>query len=151
MRLGISDLGSILIVSLLIVSLGAMVMTWGTNQTLSTLHFLGLSIKERYEAVAERFVVEMVDYDVAHFSHTNVTVYIRNTGSIPITITKVLLDHRMTTNAITSTGAANLTLPANRLGWVQVTLGYAITEDDAHAVTIVTSRGNVVTEEWKVR
>ena len=147
-RSGLSYVVSALVMTLLTVALAAPVAYWGFNQTSLSTENWGSGLGERRGSV-ERFVVEKVVFAV-HHSHTNVTVYVRNYGATPVTISKILVDYRETVNAVTSTGSANLTLGHLQIGWVQVTLGYAVDEGVAHSVTVISSRGSAATEYWKV-
>jgi hypothetical protein len=148
-RVGVSYMGTVLVVTLLTVALAAPVAYWGYSQSAWSVDSWGYALGERLGVIVERFVVERVVFAVAP-SHTDVTVYIRNDGPIPVTVSKVLVDHRETVDAVTSTGSANLTLNYLQAGWVRVRVGYAVDEGVAHLVTVVSSRGCVASGYWKV-
>jgi archaellum component FlaG (FlaF/FlaG flagellin family) len=147
---GVSYLATVLVATLLTVALAAPVAYFGYGQVAWSVDSWGSALGERRGAAAERFVVERVVFAVARYSHTDVTVYVRNYGSVPVTVSKILVDHRETVNAVTSTGSANLTLNRLQAGWVRVTLSYAIDEGVAHSVTVISSRGCVASGFWKV-
>jgi hypothetical protein len=148
-RVGVSYMGTVLVVTLLTVALAAPVAYWGYGQSAWSVDSWGYALGERAGVVVERFVVERVVFAVTS-SHTDVTVYIRNYGPVPVTVSKVLVDHRETVGAATSTGSANLTLNSLQAGWVRVRLGYALDSNVAHLVTVVSSRGCVASGYWKV-
>ena len=146
---GVSYMAAVLVVTLLTVALAAPVAYWGYAQSAWSVDSWGYALGERRGVVVERFVVERVVFAVAP-SHTDVTVYVRNYGPVPVTVSKIFVDHSETMNAVTSTGSANLTLSSLQAGWVRVTLNYAVDEGVAHLVSVVSSRGCVVSGYWKV-
>jgi len=148
-RGGVSYIATVLVATLLTVALAAPVAYWGHNQSAWSMDNWFSALSEMRGGVVERFVVERVVFAVTP-SHTEVTVYVRNYGPVPVTVSKIFVDHRETVNAVTSTGSANLTLSSLQAGWVRVTLNYAVDEGVAHLVSVASSRGCVVYGYWKV-
>jgi archaellum component FlaF (FlaF/FlaG flagellin family) len=143
-----SYIASVMVVVLAVISLGGAALYWGLTQIGENTRSWDQALEERLNYAGERLAVEKVSFTYVG-TKTQVKVYLRNVGSVQVTITRVLVDHRLTYNSQTSNGAQNLTLGPWQTGWVQVEVPYRLTSGEGHTILVGTSRGNAFEARWK--
>ena len=88
------------------------------------------------ETMGERFVIE----DVWFRTSGEISVYLRNTGKMPITVAAVYVNY-------TAQSFTSLELDIGSHGWLNVT--YVWNSDSVYHIRVVTSRGTQVADYYR--
>jgi hypothetical protein len=145
-RRGISTIMANLTMLVIVVSLSSLLFVWAISSFGAYQGGAGYWFSSRSIANQERVSVENVFFTGSCGTCNNIIkIYVRNVGTIPITIASVYVNGSLYQVASQTIGVGNVTaVPPSGLSLT----GQAWAHSDIQKITVATNRGTVVTTTW---
>ncbi len=144
---GISTIMANLTMLVIVVSLSSLLFVWAISSFGAYQGGAGYWFSSRSIANQERMSVENVYFTGSCGSCNNIIkIYVRNVGTIPVTVSSVYLNGSLYQVASQTIGVGNVTaVPPSGLSLVN---GQVWAHSDLQKITIATNRGTVLTTTW---
>ncbi len=144
---GISTIMANLTMLVIVVSLSSLLFVWAISSFGAYQGGAGYWFSSRSIANQERMSVENVYFTGSCGSCNNIIkVYVRNVGTIPVTVSSVYVNGSLYQVASQVIGVGNVTaVPPSGLSLVN---GQVWAHNDLQKITIATNRGTVLTTTW---
>ncbi len=144
---GISTIMANLTMLVIVVSLSSLLFVWAISSFGAYQGGAGYWFSSRSIANQERMSVENVYFTGSCGSCNNIVkIYVRNVGTIPVTVSSVYVNGSLYQVASQIIGVGNVTaVPPSGLSLVN---GQVWAHNDLQKITIATNRGTVLTTTW---
>jgi hypothetical protein len=145
-RRGISTIMANLMMLIIVVTLCSMLFIWAISSFGGYTSGAGSWFSSQSIANQERPSVESVffGYGSSHCSGSSycVSIYVRNVGTIPFTISSIYINSTLYTQSVSPT-------PVSQVQQFQFSLvGQSLVSGDTQTITVATLRGTVITATW---
>lgn len=139
-RKAISTIMANLTMLIIVVSLSSLLFVWATSSFGAYTGGAGYWFSSRSIANQERLSVESVFFSGT--SHNTVTLYLRNVGTIPVTVSSVYIN-----STLYQPSTQVLVGQVQPVGPITLT-GQTWAKGDVQTVTVATLRGTLITTTW---
>lgn len=139
-RRAISTIMANLTMLIIVVSLSSLLFVWATSSFGAYSGGAGYWFSSRSIANQERLSIETAFFTGA--SHNQVTVYVRNVGTIPITVSSLYVN-----STVYQFNSQVLVGQPTTLGPITL-VGQTWAKGDVQTITLATSRGTIMTTTW---